>query len=170
MLLLGLLLLLVLLFLTPFSVEFSMLSEGLDVKPRVKFGIGRCLLALPQGMLTTVSARIRTRNLNTAEAAWRALKLGLRVLDSFLQKVNLLHVEVLIGTGDPFWTALGVGGLWAMISPFLTGLSLSDRLQAEPEIRIEPDYDSAHLRVWLHCIFQFRLGQIMVNELKRVMM
>ena len=122
MLLLGLLLLLVLLFLTPFSVEFSMLSEGLDVKPRVKFGIGRCLLALPQGMLTTVSARIRTRNLNTAEAAWRASETG----SASSRQLSAESQSFACRGANWHWrsvlTALGVGGLWAMISPFLTGL------------------------------------------------
>ncbi len=170
MLLLGLFLLFVLLFVIPFSVEFSMLTEGLDITPRVKFGIGNFLLTLPQGMLTSISSRIRKRRFTTREAAWRGLKSGLRFLDSLAQQVSLLHLEVSIGTGDPFWTALGVGGLWAMISPLLTGLSCGHRLRTEPQIRFQPDYGEAQLRVFLHCIFQFRLGQIIVNELKRVMM
>ena len=169
MLLLGLFLLLVSLLSVRFSVEFRLVTEGLDIKPRIKFGIGRYLLSIPQGLLTKMSQMIRQRNFGTMEAALRGSKMALRLLDSVLQKVELLHLEVLIGTGDPFWTALGTGALWALLGPLLTGLSCDNRLQTRPEIRIQPDYGDTNVQVDLHCIFQFRLGQIIINEVKRVM-
>lgn len=169
MLLLGLFLLIMSLLLIRFSVEFRLVAEGLDIKPLVKFGIGTHLLAIPQGLLTRTSQMIRQRNFGTTEAALRGAKMALRLLDNVLQKVDLLHLEVLIGTGDPFWTAVGTGGVWALLGPLLTGLSCDNRLQTRPKIRIQPDYGDPNVQVDLHCIFQFRLGQIIINEVKRVM-
>ncbi|HBN96387.1 MAG TPA: hypothetical protein DDZ66_08795 [Firmicutes bacterium] len=169
MLLLGLFLFFVSLLCIRFSVEFRLIVAGLDIKPRMRFGIGRYLLAMPQGLLTKTSQMIRGRNFGTLEGALRGSKTALRLLDNVLQKVDLLHLEILIGTGDPFWTALGVGGTWAIISPLLTGLSADNRLHTHPEIRIHPDYGNANVHVDLHCIFRFRLGQIIINEVKRVM-
>jgi hypothetical protein len=169
MLLLGLLLFLLSLLLIRFSVEFRLVVAGFDIRPRLRFGVGRCLLAMPQGLLTKTSQVIRRRNLGTWEGLRRGLRMAWRLLDNVLQKVDLLHLEVLIGTGDPFWTALGTGCLWAVLGPVLTGLSASNRLHTHPEIHIHPDYGNAHVHVDLHCIFQFRLGQIIINEVKRVM-
>ncbi len=152
-----------------FSVEFRVITEGLDIKAIIKFGIGRFLITVPQGLMAKMNLRIRQRNFGTVEAAWRGSKTAWRIADNLLQQVNLLHLEVLIGTGDPFSSALGAGGIWAVIGPMLSGLSATNRLHTKPEITVQPDYGAAKVQVDLHCIFQFRLGQIIINELKRVM-
>lgn len=168
LLLLGLFLIMSIL-ITSFSVEFWVMTEGPDIRSHIKFGIGRFLITIPPGFVARMNQTIRKRNFGTIEATWGGLKTAWRVADNLLQKVHLLHLEVSIGTGDPFSTALGTGGVWTLIGPMLTGLSASDRLQTRPEIIVQPDYAEAKVQVDLHCIFQFRLGQIIINELKRVM-
>lgn len=169
MFLLGLFLFLLLLLWVRFSVEVELVTEGSKLNSGIRFGFGRLLLPIPPGLLTKTGQRIRERNFTTIEGGLRALKLTLRSMDSLFQRIELLHLEVQIGTGDPFSTSLGVGGLWAIIGSVLATFSSSHRLQSEPEIRIQPDYSQAHIQVYLHCIFQFRVGQIIINELKRVM-
>lgn len=167
--LLGLLLVLAIILSIRFSVEFRLVTEGLNIHPRLRFGVGRVLFTMPQGMIKRLNQAFRKKSLGSFESAVRGFKAGFRLLDNFLQTIELLHLEVQIGTGDPFSTALGTGGIWALISPVLSGLNADNRLRTLPEIRIEPDYDEVNLQVDLHCIFQFRLGQIIINEVKKVM-
>ncbi|HKM42516.1 MAG TPA: DUF2953 domain-containing protein [Limnochordia bacterium] len=169
MFLLGLFFILVALLFVRFSVEILLVTDGLEFTPGIKLGIGRFLVAIPQGFLVKASHRIRERNFVTTEATLRGVKVAARSLDNLLQRIELFHLEVRIGTGDAFWTSLGAGGLWAIVGSLLAGLGSGNRLKAEPEIRIQPDYDQTSIRVHLHCIFQFRVGQIIINELKRVM-
>ena len=151
-----------------FSVEFRLVMKGLEIAPRIRFGIGRFRVAIPQGLLGKITQRIRRRNFGSAEAALRGSKTAWRLADNLLQKIDLLHLEVLIGFGDPFWTAMGAGSLWAIMGPFLTGLSAANRLRSSLDIRVLPDYGDPSVQVYLHCIFRFRLGQIIINELRRV--
>jgi hypothetical protein len=166
--LLGLFLI-ILLLMTRFSVELRVITEGLDTRSHIKFGIGKFFITVPQGVVAKMNQTIRRRNFGTLEAALRGVNIAMRSVDNLLQRIELLHLEVRIGTGDPFSTSLGVGGLWAIVGPVLTGLSFGNRLRSDPEVRIEPDYGQANVQIDLHCIFQFRVGQIIINELKRVM-
>lgn len=169
--LLGLfLLLLVALLLINFSVEFEFTSRGLRFQPSIKFGVGsgRYLISLPPPILAKMERMVQNRDFSSLEANLRSLATALRLMDDFLQKIQLFHLEVLIGLGDPMWTSLGYGGLWASLSPFITGLDTGNRLQTTPTVVIKPAYDQTIFQVSFHCIFQFRLGQIMINELKRV--
>lgn len=165
---LFLVLFLLVLLLITFSVEFELHLLNNDVKIRVRFGIGHFfIIALPNRLLKTMGQRIQTRNLNTLDDALQGLNTALRVLGSFLQKIELLQLEVLFSLGDALWTSLGCGGLWATLGPFLAALDASDRLQNAPQIVIQPDYGEAKVKAHIHCIFHFRLGQIIRNEIKR---
>ncbi len=166
--LLGLFLFLIFFLVIQFTVEFKLVTHGLDVTPRLKFGIGRFLLSIPQKGLAKMSQGIRKRNFGSVEAMVKGSKLGLRLADNFLQKIDLLSLKVLIGVGDPFLTAVGVGGVWALMGPFLTGLGTKNRLNTIPEILVQPNFNESSVQVNLHCIFHFRLGQIIINELKRM--
>ena len=64
-----------------------------------------------------MSSTIRQRNLGNPEQLLRGMKLGLRLLDSFVQMVELFHLKAIIGTGDPFWSALSCGGVWSLFGP-----------------------------------------------------
>lgn len=151
-----------------FSVEFKLITEGLEIKPQIKIWIGPFSLWFPPTWLEKMGRRYQDRNFQSMERALPSLGKFLRVFNKFLQIIELFHLRVLVSTGDPFFTALGCGGLWAVISPFMTGLSTGHRLRTDPQIIIQPDYGKPGFQVYLHCIFQFRLGQIIINELKKV--
>ena len=51
--------------------------------------------------------------------------------------------------------------------PILTGLRAGNRLDKAVDVQVLPDYGDPSVQVDLHCIFRFRLGQIIVNELLR---
>ncbi|HHT91493.1 MAG: DUF2953 domain-containing protein [Bacillota bacterium] len=150
-----------------FSVEFRLVTKGLVITPQIKFGVGPFRVAFPQRLLAKMSQRIRRRSFANTEAVWRGTKMAWRLSNSFLQKIDLLHLEVLIGLGDPFWTALGVGSVWTVLGPILTGLRAGNRLDKAVDVQVLPDYGDPSVQVDLHCIFRFRLGQIIVNELLR---
>ncbi|NMB00520.1 MAG: DUF2953 domain-containing protein [Firmicutes bacterium] len=148
------------------ELEFS--SNGLEPRTILRVGIGRFFLNVPKRALTKMSQMIRSRNLQSLGQLFASLKTGLRLVDSFLQRIDLLDLQVIIGTGDPFFSALGCGGVWGLLGPFLTALSTGNRLRVDPQIMVQPDFKEPQLKVHLHCIFRFRLGQIIINELRRV--
>lgn len=160
MLLLGLFFFAV--FFIRFSVEFRLIVENRDLAMRIKLGIGRFLFSIPHGFSAKIAQAIRQRNFGTFEAVLRSSQLALRFLRSALQWIVCFELEVLIGAGDPFWTALGVGGVWAVIGSLLGQLNIC------PEVRVLPNYENTEVQARLYCIFQFRLGQVIINELKRV--
>lgn len=167
--LLSLFLLLLVLFLLTavFEVEVELEADGRRVHPVIRAGLAGLTLTIPPRLLRKVNELVRRRNLHSPEQLLRGLKLGLWLMDSFVQRVQLFHLQAVIGTGDPFWSALSCGGLWSLLGPLFTGLSAGGRLKEAPQITIEPEFERPCLRVYLHCIFSFRLGQIMINELKR---
>lgn len=158
---------LILLMCTAFKVQVTfVLNEG-SSSLSFKFGVGKALLPLPRRLVTGLRRFIPSGDLHSLDQLLHSLKTGFRLADSFLQIVETLHLQVRIGTGDPFLSALGCGGAWTVLGPTLSALSAANRLRSIPQISIEPDYNGVSLRLYLHCIFQFRLGQIIINELKR---
>lgn len=148
------------------DVKLQLNAEGVSI--HFKVGLGRYLVGVPSFALKKMRGLIQSRNLQSLPEILNGLKLGLRFLDNLLQKIDVFHLQVIIGTGDPFLSALGCGGVWALLGPILTALGIDNRLTTAPEIQVQPDYQAANFQVRLHCIFRFRLGQIIVNELRRV--
>jgi hypothetical protein len=166
--LLGLFLLLFfILIVAPFQVEVELTMEGQDVQPVLRLGLAGMFLAIPKHLMGSMAQKVRERNLQNPKQALRSLQLGLRLMDSFLQTVELFHLQAIIGIGDPLFSALGCGGFWSILGPFFAGLSASNRLKTVPKVTVRPDYEKVRLGLYLHCIFQFRLGQIIINELRR---
>ena len=151
-----------------FRVEIDVALDRDAIQPKLRVGVAGVSFSVPKRLLTKMSSTIRQRNLGNPEQLLRGMKLGLRLLDSFVQMVELFHLKAIIGTGDPFWSALSCGGVWSLLGPFFAGLSAGNRLESVPEISIQPDFDEVRLALYLHCIFRFRLGQIIINELKRM--
>lgn len=166
--LLGLFLLLlpVLLFIN-FSVDIELIASGLDVRPAVRFGIGGLLFPMPTRLVTKLVQMFRNQDISTLENFVTSSRLSLRILNNLFQKIKLLHLEILLSLGSPFLTSVSVGGLWTILGPLLTEMSASNRIDTTPKILIEPDYGIPKFQLHLHCIFQFRLGQIIINELSR---
>ena len=166
--LLSLFLLLIILLLTAaFQVDLEFSLDQGSVRSRIRFGAAGLSFTVPQRLLARVGQRVRRRGLQTPRQIWQGLKLGLRLLDSFVQRVELFDLQAICGTGDPFLSALGCGGLWSVLGPFFAGLGATGRLKSPPQVSVQPEYEQVRLRLYLHCIFRFRLGQIIVNELKR---
>lgn len=166
---LGLLFLLFLLILfINFSVELELIVKGTELKPVVRFGVGRLLFPVPAGLLTKAGQVLRNRDVSTMEKLMKSLNTGLRILDNFLQKIKFFQLEIVLSLGNPFWTSLTVGGLWGVLGPLLTEMSASKRFDTSPKIVIEPNYGIPDFRLHLHCIFQFRIGQIIISELNRI--
>lgn len=170
MLLLGLFLLLsiLLLLFVKFSVDLQFISQGMEMSLNFHLGIGPYLIAIPPIITTKISQMIRDRPINDLEEIFRSLWMTLGFLDNFLRDIKLFDLKVLFGIGDPFYTALGCGGLWAILGPFLGNIRGNNRLKKDPKVSIQPNYGQFDLQIDLHCIFQFRLGQIIINELKRL--
>lgn len=152
---------------TAFKVQLTfVLNEGTS-SLSLKSGVGKVLLPLPKHLVKGMRRFIPSGDLHSLDQMLHSLKTGFRLMDSFLQIIETFHLQVRIGTGDPFLSALGCGGAWTLLGPIFSALSAADRLRSIPQISIEPDYNGVSLRLYLHCIFQFRLGQIIINELKR---
>ena len=151
-----------------FTVDLEFNSDGSNINFSIKVGVGRFLVSLPRLLLSRMDHFIQNRNLRSTQDILDGLNLGIKALDSFFQRINLFHFEVVIGTGDPFLSALGCGSVWTLLGPILTALSSGQRLRASPRVAVHPDYNGQSFKVYLHCIFQFTLGQIIINELRRV--
>lgn len=150
-----------------FRVELEITLDRNHLQPRIRVGLGPFFVAVPRRLLSKASAMIRRRNLKSPEELLRSLQLGLRLADSFVQSVELFHLQAVIGTGDPFWSALSCGGLWSVLGPFFSGLSASQRLKTAPQVTVQAEFEQVRLGLYLHCIFSFRLGQIIISQLKR---
>ncbi|NMA60596.1 MAG: DUF2953 domain-containing protein [Firmicutes bacterium] len=151
-----------------FSMDLSFNLEDFSVDYTVRLRLGPYFLAIPAKMTTRMTRMVGNQSLNNFEDVLQNLLRVWSSLDYFFQEIEYLQLDVLIGVGDPFLTALGCGGLWAVVGSFLNGLSSSNRLKNTPEVRIEPNYSGLSLQISFYCIFQFRLGQIIIKELKRL--
>ncbi|MFY9493975.1 MAG: DUF2953 domain-containing protein [Limnochordia bacterium] len=159
--------LLMLLLLVSFSVELELSASEAEFRPVLRVGIGRWRAAVPRTVLAKAEDAMRQRAQGGLREMWGRFTTGLRVMDHLLQEVELLHFEVWFGFHDAFWTALGCGGLWTLLGSFTSMLSTKPRFRQDPEIHVHPVFEGTRLEVRLHCIFHFRVGQIIVSEIKR---
>lgn len=167
-LLIGLLLLLLL----KFSVDFELNTSDLSMKPTISMGVGPPLRAAvpPASLLGKIGTLLRGgRPLrDVRDAVGGRANTAIRIVDNLLQEVDLLHLEIWFGLYDPYWTALGCGGFWAVLGSLLSALGSKPRFKVEPRIAVHPDFSQAALRISLRCIFRFRVGQIIFSEMKRL--
>jgi hypothetical protein len=151
-----------------FSMDLRFSFDDLGVKYVLRLRLGPFFVAVPAKMTARMERMIGNQPLDSVQEVLQDFWAVWRSLDYFLQEIKHFQLEVLFGFGDPFWTALGCGGLWATVGALLSSLEASNRLKETPEVVIQPDYSGVSLQVQLYCIFQFRLGQIIVKELKRL--
>ncbi|HHY15553.1 MAG TPA: DUF2953 domain-containing protein [Firmicutes bacterium] len=163
-LLIGLLLLLLL----KFSVDFELNTSDLSMKPTISMGVGPLRAAVPASLLAKIGTLLRGRPLRDVRDAVGRANTAIRIVDNLLQEVDLLHLEIWFGLYDPYWTALGCGGFWAVLGSLLSALGSKPRFKVEPRIAVHPDFSQAALRISLRCIFRFRVGQIIFSEMKRL--
>ncbi len=168
--LLGLFFLIVLflLLVLKFSVYFELAFSGLEVKPSLSLGVGPFRAAVPPAFLRKMGELLRRRPMRNMSDALGRTNTALRILDGLLQEIDLLQLEIWFGLEDPYWTALGCGGFWAVLGSLLSILGSKPRFKVEPKVAVHPSFSQAMLRVSLHCIFRFRVGQIIFSEMKRL--
>lgn len=75
------------------------------------------------------------------------------------------HLE--IGFPDPVKTALVTGSLWAITGSFLARLCRQVTMDTDhPHIKIVPQFQKPGFSCRLHCIFNLRMGHIIIAGLK----
>lgn len=160
--------LLTLLLFLKFSMDFSFELNNFKLNYIVRLRFGSYYLAVPAKMTWKMERMLGKQTPTSLDDTLSNLQDVWDSLDRFLQEITFLQLDVLFGMGDPFWTALACGTIWSIVGSFITGLASSNRLQKEPEIKVEPDYTGLNLQVSFYCIFRFRLGHIIIREIKRL--
>lgn len=168
--LLGLFLLIfvLLLSLLKFSVEFQLHANKSEMKSTLTVGVGRFRIAVPAPLLARLGEKLRKRPMKSLPQALDRANTALRIIDHLFQEVEFLQVEIWFGSVDPFWTALGSGGFWTVLGAFITALGSKPRFRENPKIEVHPNFTQTTLRLYLRCIFRFRLGQIIFSEVRRL--
>ncbi len=67
-----------------------------------------------------------------------------------------------VGAGDPASTALIYGLIWSLTSGLVNFLHHRTDFSNTPEIRVVPDFQSTRLDLFFDCIFQVKLGYIII--------
>ena len=77
-------------------------------------------------------------------------------------RLRRLRLDLAVGTGDPAWTAVAVGALYALLGTGGSLLPAYFRLAGtfRPEIRVVPEYRRAGVRLAAECIAQTSLGHL----------
>ena len=85
-----------------------------------------------------------------------------------VQEILSLNLQMVLGLADPFLTAAACGCAWAALAPLVVALEAKSLLLSYPRISITPSYQRAALEIRFHCIFRFRLGQIIRDMVRTV--
>ncbi|HHY09927.1 MAG TPA: DUF2953 domain-containing protein [Firmicutes bacterium] len=164
MLLLGLFLFfLFFLLLIKFSLKIQLGWDGEQLSITLSLALCGIFFKIPPVLLAKAAEKIRERPFPRLQEARRGLHLASRLFSRFVQEVNAFDLKIVFGAGDPLWTALGFGGIWAVLGPLFGGRA---KLAKPPRIDVTPDFHNRVLRISLYCIFSFRLGQIILDELR----
>ena len=168
MLSLFLILLLLFILITKFGYEFyySLNENGSSIK--VLFCMGRFCMPLPTRTLGRMSPVTNREGVSKIVDRIHGLRRRYSLLTRFVQEVRQFDLSITLGAGDPFFTAVTCGGLWSLLSSMMPVLLKNSQLKCEPRVSISPDYGEPRLLVNFHCIFQFRLGQIIIEELRHL--
>lgn|GEM_PF-3374188 len=84
----------------------------------------------------------------------------------FVREILSLEADIALGLADPMVTATLCGGVWAVWGPLLSVLSASSRLKCRPRLSVTPLYNGLDVQLRFHCIFRFRLGQIIGDMMR----
>lgn len=147
--------------------DLDLAMDGTNTTFKIRLGSGGWRLPLPGGLLTRMGNRIRKKNLNTLKGALEGLRTFVQLSGSLLQRIELIQIRIQFSLGDPFWTSLSCGVVWASVGGLCAALAETHKLEQAPDVLVQPDYGDAKFQAKLHCIFHFRLGQIIINQFKR---
>lgn len=80
-------------------------------------------------------------------------------------RVSRFRWETRLGTGDVATTAYCYGWLWGVKADAAGALSRNYRFTRSPELLVIPDFQQAGLEMVFDCIFQVKLGYIIIASL-----
>lgn len=83
-------------------------------------------------------------------------------------KVKKLEWSSEFGTADAAHTGVIAGLVWSLKSAVFTAISAYTHLETKPHIHVRPNYQKAFFRTLFDCIFEIRIGYIMIAGLKAV--
>lgn len=85
-----------------------------------------------------------------------------------LTKVRLLewNWSTSVGTGDAMWTAMSTGLVWSVKTSIIGVLSQMVKLQAEPQMNVQPNYQRSAFTTEWSCIAQIRFGYAILAGLQ----
>ncbi|NLJ81036.1 MAG: DUF2953 domain-containing protein [Firmicutes bacterium] len=150
-------------FLLKFAVKVEAEYENLQLELALYVGLGTKFLQVPPFLLRKLEQKIRSSPAKSLSQLRRRFRFFTSVLDRLIMEISSLNLHISFGVLDPFWTALANAGLWTFVGPFVAGLE--SRFSEAPVIKTEPHFGGYQLRIAFRCIFRFRLGQIILNEL-----
>lgn len=70
--------------------------------------------------------------------------------------------------GDAACTGVTAGLVWSLKSTLLTVVSSHTRLETVPRIRVRPNFQEPLFHTLINCIFEIRIGHIMIAGIKAV--
>lgn len=85
-----------------------------------------------------------------------------------LTKVRLVewNWSTTVGTGDAMWTAMATGLVWSVQTSILGLLSQMVKLNAEPQMNVQPIYQQPSFTTEWSCIAQIRFGYAILAGLQ----
>ncbi|CAM4502987.1 hypothetical protein FHS16_004518 [Paenibacillus endophyticus] len=85
-----------------------------------------------------------------------------------LTKVRLLEWKwhTSVGTGDAMWTAMSTGLVWSVKTSIIGLISQMVKLQAEPQMKVQPIYQRTAFTTEWSCIAQIRFGYAILAGLQ----
>ena len=90
------LLLLIVLLTTVFRVELELTVDGALVQPVIRLAIGAISFTLPKKLLIKARELIRRRDVVKPGRLMKSMRLGLRLMDSFVQRVEIFRLQVVL--------------------------------------------------------------------------
>lgn len=147
--------------------------------PAIKFkGLDKGLKVQTKGLDEKSSEHLNETkeiiNWEKIQEAYRKFKIFLSQVDNYAAwmkstlsrfKISQMVWITRIGAGDAPETALLTGVLWSVKSTLLGYLLRHVRLQTEPEIQVQPQYNRTLFTTEVTCIAKIRLGYAMVAGL-----
>lgn len=147
------------------EVQFTLAdtSSQLNVYWKV-LGVRVSLMPLVQAASESLAAPLK-EEFSGKDFVNQGQRLG-RTARLFVQEILSLRLDFALGLVDPFLTATACGGTWALVGSLLGALQANFTLRTPPHVAITPQHHRLGIEMSLHCIFRFRLGQIIRDTIR----
>jgi hypothetical protein len=154
---------------THFAFYWRVFGLGISLTPMVRF-VGRNTIARIHKALPRPDA-VKPRELlsklrDLAQGVRTQGRSMARTAHLFAREIVSFRLHLALGLADPFLTATACGGAWAVLGPVFGALQSSVTFLSPPGITVSPQHDSLGVGLSVHCIFRFRLGQIIRDAIR----